>query len=100
MSSSRPPGRASEPGATPAGGAGSNVPAGRRSRAGHHGGEPAEASWLWDHAGRLSGIALGLLALAALVFLAAIGFRPALFLVVLLVAGVVIIAVGGRIRSA
>lgn len=60
----------------------------------------AGRTWLWDHIGRLAGIALGVLAFAALVFLAAIGFKPALFLIVLLVAGVVIIAVGGRIRSA
>ncbi len=62
-------------------------------------GDATHAGWLWDHAGRLAGALLGLLAFGATVFLAAIGFKPALFLVVLLVAGVVLIAVGGRIRS-
>ncbi|MDA8291910.1 MAG: hypothetical protein M0Z33_09570 [Actinomycetota bacterium] len=57
------------------------------------------AAWLWDHSGRLAGLALGGGGFAAMVFLAAIGFRPALYLVVLLVAGVTVIAVGGRIRG-
>lgn len=61
--------------------------------------EPTRARWLWDHAGRIAGVGLVLLAFAAMVFLAAIGFKPALFLVVLLVAGFVMIALGGRIRG-
>ena len=63
-------------------------------------GDATRAGWLWDHAGRLAGAVLGSPAFGATVFVAAIGFKPALFLVVLLVAGIVIIAVGGRIRSA
>ena len=55
--------------------------------------------WLWDHAGRLAGAALGVIALASMVFLAAIGFKPALYLVVLLAVGVATIAIGGRIRG-
>lgn len=55
--------------------------------------------WLSDHSGRLAGAGLGLLGFSATVFLAAIGFKPAFFLVVLLVAGVLTIAVGGRIRG-
>ncbi|HUY30000.1 MAG TPA: hypothetical protein VMV02_03280 [Acidimicrobiales bacterium] len=75
------------------------------SATGGQGPEPGGAagtgggSWLWAHAGRLAGIALAVVAFAAMVFLAAIGFRPALFLVVLLVTGVAVIAVGGRIRG-
>jgi hypothetical protein len=40
------------------------------------------------------------LAFAAMVFLAAIGFHPALYLIVLLVVGVGTIAIGGRIKGA
>jgi len=68
--------------------------------AGSGGARPGRGQWLWDHAGRIAGLGLGALAFAAMVFLAAIGFRPALFLVVLLVVGIAIIAVGGRIRGA
>jgi drug/metabolite transporter (DMT)-like permease len=57
-------------------------------------------SWLWAHAGRLSGIALGLLTFFGLIFLAAIGYTPAFGLLVLLVIGVTHIILGGRIRNA
>jgi len=56
--------------------------------------------WLWNHTGRLAGLFIAMLAVAGLVFLSAIGFKPALFLLVFLVAGVVLIALGGRIRDA
>lgn len=59
----------------------------------------ARRTWLWDHSGRLAGTLLFLVAAGAMVFLAAIGFTPALYLVVLLAVGVVVIAVGGRIRG-
>jgi hypothetical protein len=42
---------------------------------------------------------LGLATLGFLTFLAAIGFKPALFLVALVVAGLGVIIVGGRIRG-
>jgi hypothetical protein len=57
-----------------------------------------QKQWLWDHSGRAAGLFLVFLAFASMVFLAAIGFKPALFLVVLLVVGVATIALGGRIR--
>ncbi|MCU1494361.1 MAG: hypothetical protein JWO62_2125 [Acidimicrobiaceae bacterium] len=60
----------------------------------------SRSTWLWDHTGRIAGLALGALAFASMVFLAAIGFRPALYLVVLLVVGVATIAIGGRIKGA
>jgi hypothetical protein len=54
---------------------------------------------LWDHAGRLSALFLGLLALLVLLFLAVIGSSAALVLLVVIVAGVAMIVVGGRIRA-
>ncbi len=59
----------------------------------------ARQRWLWEHSGRLSGAVLGLATLGFLTFLAAIGFKPALFLVALVVAGLGVIIVGGRIRG-
>ncbi len=55
--------------------------------------------WLWDHIGRLSGAVLGLLALAGLIFLAAIGFKPALGLIAVVVIGVLLIVVGGKMHG-
>ncbi len=52
-----------------------------------------------DHIGMLTGGFLAVLAFAGLVFLAAIGFDPAAYLLVFVAAGVLIIAVGGRIRG-
>lgn len=65
--------------------------------------EPGRAGgrqWLWDHIGRISGIVLGLVAFAFLVVLAALGWPPAYGLVVLVVIGVAMIVVGGRIKGA
>jgi len=59
----------------------------------------ARSSWLWEHIGRLSGLVLGMFAFAFVAFLAVIGFRPALFLLVLVVSGVAMIAIGGRMRG-
>ena len=47
---------------------------------------------------RLAGVALGILTVIALVILAAIGFRPALYLLVLAVVGVAMIAAGARMH--
>lgn len=55
--------------------------------------------WLWDHIGRLSGLVLGALAFAFLCLLAALGWAPAYGLVVIVVVGVLMIVVGGRIRG-
>ena len=56
--------------------------------------------WLWDHIGRIAGLVLGLAAFALVVVLAAAGWPPAYGLVVLVVIGVAMIAVGGRIKGA
>ena len=58
-----------------------------------------EHSWLYDHIGRIAGMALGLIFIIALAFLAIIGFAPALFFLVLVVAGVGIIALGAQMRG-
>ena len=55
--------------------------------------------WLWDHSGRISGIMLGLLACAFLGFLAAAGYTPAIGLLIVIAAGVALIAIGGRVRG-
>ena len=55
--------------------------------------------WLWDRSGRISGVVLGLLAFAFLIFLAAVGYTPAVGLVVAIAAGVGLIVLGGRIRG-
>jgi hypothetical protein len=61
--------------------------------------QPASSSWLWDHIGRLTGLLLGACAFGFLVFLALIGSKPALGLVVVLVAGFAMIALGGVMRG-
>jgi hypothetical protein len=45
-------------------------------------------------------VALGLIAFFAIVFLAAIGYTPAIGLLIFLVIGVALIALGGRIKKA
>ncbi len=55
--------------------------------------------WLADHIGRLIALLLGTLALLVTIFLAAIGYQPALGLIVVTVAGVLLIALGGRMRG-
>jgi hypothetical protein len=54
---------------------------------------------LWDHAGRIAAFFLGAVFLLALLFLAVIGSTPALVLLVVVVVGVAMIALGGRIRA-
>jgi hypothetical protein len=61
--------------------------------------QPASSGWLWDHIGRLTGLLLGACAFGFLVFLALIGSKPALGLVVVLVAGFAMIALGGVMRG-
>ena len=55
--------------------------------------------WLWDRSGRISGIVLGLLSCAFLGLLAAAGWAPATGLLVVIAAGVALIAIGGRVRG-
>lgn len=65
-----------------------------------HGDEEfVERSWLYNHIGRLSGGVLGLIAFIGIAFLAAIGSKPALGLLVVVLFGVFVIAVGSRLRS-
>lgn len=60
--------------------------------------EVGDHSWLFDHIGRLLGILGGLLAVAVLAFLASLGFRPALYIIVFFLSGVVLIVFGGKIH--
>ncbi|HVB04992.1 MAG TPA: hypothetical protein VNF07_01935 [Acidimicrobiales bacterium] len=55
--------------------------------------------WLGDHVGRLVALTLGFTGLLAIAFLAAIGFRPALGALVVVVVGVALITLGGRMRG-
>ena len=55
--------------------------------------------WLWEHAGRLAGIVLGMLAVAFLAILAIAGYTAAALFIPVLVAGIVLIIVGGRIHG-
>ena len=62
--------------------------------------EPArERSWLYNHIGRLSGLALGLVFVALLVVLAANGYAPATSLLVVAVAGFLMISIGSMMRG-
>jgi hypothetical protein len=55
--------------------------------------------WLWDHAGRLGGIVLGFFAIAFLAILAVAGYTPAVLFIPVIVAGLVLIILGGRIHG-
>lgn len=55
--------------------------------------------WLWDHIGRLTGLFLGLCAFAFIVLLASLGWTPAYALVVVVLIGMALIIVGGRMRG-
>jgi hypothetical protein len=59
---------------------------------------PAPGSWLWAHIGRISGLVLGLLALAFLTLLAVVGFRAADGILIFVIAMVVMIVIGGRLH--
>jgi hypothetical protein len=56
--------------------------------------------WIYAHIGRLLGISGGFLTLAILIFFATLGFRPALFIIVFAIAGVLLIFGGGKIHQA
>jgi hypothetical protein len=55
--------------------------------------------WLWEHAGRLAGIVLGMFAIAFLAILAEAGYTPAALFIPLVVAFLALIILGGRIRG-
>ena len=74
-------------------------PPGRGRDTASHPGTRRLARRLWSHIGMVTGGILAAIAFAATLFLAAIGFTPALFLLVFVVAGVVLIVLGGRIRG-
>lgn len=54
---------------------------------------------LWDHIGRISGVVLGLAVFAFLVVLAVAGDPQALGIIVVVVAGVLLIYLGGRLHG-
>ncbi len=56
-------------------------------------------SWLWHHIGMVLGIVITCLAVASVLFLAVAGFTAALVLLVVILFGVAMIIIGGRIRS-
>lgn len=58
-----------------------------------------DRKWLWDHAGRLAAGVLGLIAVAFLVLLAVAGYSAAGILLALVIGGLAMIIIGGRIRS-
>jgi len=58
-----------------------------------------EHTWLYNHIGRLSGIALGLVVLLVVVFLAVAGYQAATSLLIVAVSGFLLIAVGGLLRG-
>jgi hypothetical protein len=62
-------------------------------------GQAKERSWLYNHIGRLSGLALGLVFVALLVVLAANGYAPATSFLVVAVAGFLMISIGSMMRG-
>jgi hypothetical protein len=58
-----------------------------------------EHGWLYNHIGRLSGLALGLLFVVLLLVLAANGYEPATSLLVIIVAGFLMISLGSMMRG-
>jgi hypothetical protein len=54
---------------------------------------------LWEHIGRLAGAVLGLLGTGFVVLLAALGYRPAIALLVVAITGFILIAAGGRLHK-
>jgi len=54
---------------------------------------------LWDHIGVISGLCLGLIVFAFLVLLAILGDQAALAIVVVVVVGVALIGLGGKLHD-
>jgi hypothetical protein len=61
--------------------------------------EARERSWLYNHIGRLSGLALGLIFVVLLLVLAANGYEPATSLLAIVVAGFLMISIGSMMRG-
>ena len=62
--------------------------------------EIASRRWLVEHIGRVLGLLLGLGVVAILALFAALGFHPALYILVFIIAGLVLIVGGGMIHRA
>ncbi|HUY05890.1 MAG TPA: hypothetical protein VMU99_01335 [Acidimicrobiales bacterium] len=65
--------------------------------------EPGESSsrqWVSDHIGRMLGVLLGLIGVVVLALFASLGFHPALYILVFIGAGFVLIVGGGMIHRA
>ena len=56
--------------------------------------------WIADHIGRVLGTLLGFFAVVVLALFAALGFHPALYILVFVIAGFVLIVGGGMIHRA
>jgi hypothetical protein len=54
---------------------------------------------LWDHIGVISGVVLGSIVFAFLVLLAFLGDQAALAIVVVIVAGIALIGLGGKLHG-
>lgn len=61
--------------------------------------EEPEPWRLWDHIGRISGVVLGLLLFALLVLLAVAGDPAALAIIVVVLVGIGLIYLGGRLHG-
>jgi hypothetical protein len=59
----------------------------------------SKRQWLWEHAGRLAGIVLGIFAIAFLALLAVAGYTPAALFIPVVGAFLVLIIVGGRVHG-
>ena len=62
--------------------------------------EISSREWLGDHIGRILGILLGTVTVVVLALFASLGFRPALYILVFIIAGFVLIIGGGMIHRA
>lgn len=63
-------------------------------------GDLAAPSWISSHVGRLLGALGGLFVIAILALFASLGFRPALYILVFFLSGLVMIILGGMIHRA
>lgn len=55
--------------------------------------------WFVDHLGRISALVLAVAAMIALIFLAVIGYTPAIGGVVVIAVGIAILSLGGRMHG-
>jgi hypothetical protein len=61
--------------------------------------EPRDHGWFYNHVGRLSGLALGLIFVIFLLVLAANGYAPATSLLGIIVGGFLMISIGSMMRG-